>query len=180
MKKNEVKTSAELVNEILVNNINTGKPCRICIEKHLSGEDEWLQKRYNLCVTYNAHDDKGAHFAIYFGWDFCQLSKETQTFLIDTEIAHIARGHMKTGRIFSNYSKYLNNNSDFNRAADLYAVYKGHQKYDKKMVLHIFDELDNIPMTEKDKKEYARRKLHILRIVECLEKRDEKKCASTK
>jgi len=173
MKKNEVKTSVELVNEITVNNLNTGKPCRVCIEKHLSGEDEWLQRRYNLCVTYNAHDDKGDHFVVEFGWDFCQLSKETQIFLIDTEIAHIVRGHMKTGRIFSNYSKYLNNNSDFNRAADLYVVYKGgHQKYNKKLVIKIFDELDNIPMSEKDKKEYARRKLHILKIVECLEKRN--------
>lgn len=165
------RVSVEMVKEIVVNDLNTGKENRICIEKLLSGKDEWLQRRNNLCVTYNANDNKGKHYSLMIGWDLLQLSKETQIFLVDTEIAHIARGHMTMGRFRDNYSRYLRNDATFNKAADLYVVYKGHQTYTKELIDRIFSELDTIPMSRKDKKAYAMRKLHMLKIVECLEKR---------
>lgn len=172
---NENRVSVELVKEIEVNDLNTGKPCRICIEKFLSGKDEWLPKKYNLCVTYNAADSKGKHYSLVLGWDFMNLSKEAQIFLVDTEIAHIARGHMTSGKLWDNYSKYLRNDATFNKAADLYVVYKGHQTYTKDLIDRIFSELDTIPMSKKDKKAYAMRRLHMYKIIECLEKRNNNK-----
>lgn len=165
------RVSVEMVKEIEVNDLNTGKPNRICIEKLLSGKDEWLQRRNNLCVTYNANDNKGKHYSLMIGWDLLQLSKETQIFLVDTEIAHVARGHMTMGRFRDNYSRYLKNDPTFNKAADLYVVYKGHQTYTAELIDRIFSELDTIPMSRKDKKTYAMRRLHMYKIVECLEKR---------
>lgn len=160
--------------EIVVKDINTGKDCRINFASLKEGRSTWLEKKYGICCTYPAKDSRGEHFSVELGWQFHQFSKETQTFLADTEIAHIARGHIKCGRFHSSYSKYLAGDKYMNMATDLYVAYKGHQQLTKDLINKIFDEIEVVPMSNKDKKMLEFRREHLLKIIDKITIKKEK------
>lgn len=163
-----------------VNYIKNGKPVEVHFVTITEGntEDNSLEKKHNLCCTYHARNDKGNFFDVWLGDNFYKMSKETQTFLADVEIAHVIRGHMSFGHsifglfVFGNkYAKYLYGNKSMMMQADIYAAMFGHQKLTKELVEKIFVELETIPMSKRDTKLLALRKEHLFNIVEYLSKK---------
>lgn len=160
----------------------TGKPVEIhfsTLKEGKSMDTSLRERKYDLCCTYHAHNDNGDFFEVRLGDNFYKMSKETQTFLADVEIAHILRGHMSYGRsvfglfIFGNkYAKYLYNNKSIMMQADIYAAMFGHQKLNEEILEKIFTELETIPMNKRDVKILSLRKEHLLNIIEYLNKKE--------
>lgn len=184
MKENTTNTIVVTENaKITEIDIRTGKPVEIhftALKEGKSEDTSLSERKYDLCCTYNAYDAEGnKFFEVRLGDNFHKLSKETQMFLADVEIAHILRGHMSYGHsvfglfIFGNkYAKYLYNNKSIMMQADIYAAMFGHQKLNDEILENIFTELETIPMNKRDVKILSLRKEHLLNIIEYLNKKD--------
>lgn len=186
MKENTTNTIVVTENaKITKIDFKTGKPVEIrftTLKEGKSMDTSLRERKYDLCCTYHAHNDNGDFFEVSLGNNFYKLSKETQTFLADVEIAHIMRSHMSYGHsvfrlfIFGNkYAKYLYNNKSIMMRADIYAAILGHQKLNEEILEKIFTELETIPMSKRDSKILALRKEHLLNVIKYLNKKRNKK-----
>ena len=185
MRENTTNTAIVVTEnaKITETDLRKGKPVEIHFTtlKEGKSEDTSLRERkYDLCCTYNAYDAEGnKFFEVRLGDNFHKLSKETQMFLADVEIAHVLRGHMSYGHsifgisIFGNkYAKYLLNNKSMMMRADIYTAMFGHQKLNEEIIEKIFTELEAIPMSKRDAKILSLRKEHLLNIIEYLNKKE--------